>query len=79
MICGNRRSSYPEHYWSCAGGRSAVSAIGRQKGDLIKSRLTRWRSTEKKLDTVSESRRKKRSPGVSIRVSLVVENEQVDA
>ena len=57
-----------------------MSAIGTQESDLIKSRLTRWRSTVKKVDTVvPESRRKKKSPWVSIRVSLVVDNEQVDA
>ena len=78
MVCGNRRASYPEHYWSSAGGRSAVSAIVTQKGDLIRSRVTRRRSTVK-VGTVLENGRKKRSPRVSIRVSLVVENEQADA
>ena len=63
MICGNRRASYPEHYWSSAGGRSAVSAIVTQMGDLIRSRVTRRRSTVK-VGTVSESSWKKRSPWV---------------
>ena len=30
-------------YWSCAGGLSAVNAIGTQLRDLINSGLTRWR------------------------------------
>ena len=34
--------NYLEVYWPCAGGLSAVNAIGTQLRDLINSRLTRW-------------------------------------
>ena len=32
-----------EVYWSCAGGLSAVNAIGTHFRDPINSELTRWR------------------------------------
>ena len=35
--------NYLEDYWLCAGGPSAVNAIGMQLRDPINSRLTRWR------------------------------------
>ena len=35
---------YFEVYWPCAGGFSAVNAIGTQLRDLISSGLTRWRT-----------------------------------
>ena len=35
--------NYLEVYWPCAGGLSAVNAIGTQLRDPINSRLTRWR------------------------------------
>ena len=35
--------NYLEVYWPCAGGLSAVSAIGTQLRDPINSGLTRWR------------------------------------
>ena len=34
---------YLEVYWPCAGGLSAVNAIGTQLRDPINSGLTRWR------------------------------------
>ena len=34
---------YLEVYWPCAGGLSAVNAIGTQLRDPIDSGLTRWR------------------------------------
>ena len=36
-------TNYLEVYWSCAGGLSAVNAIGTQLRDPINSGLTRWR------------------------------------
>ena len=36
---------YPEDYWPCAGGLSAVNAIGTQLRDSTNSGLTRWRMT----------------------------------
>ena len=40
-----RYSNYLTDYWwwSCAGGLSAVNAIGTQLRDLINSGLARWR------------------------------------
>ena len=38
-----RSSNYLEDYWPCAGGLSAVNAIGTQLRDPINSGLTRWR------------------------------------
>ena len=35
--------NYLEVYWLCAGGLSAVNAIGTQLRDPINSGLTRWR------------------------------------
>ena len=35
--------NYPEVYWPCASGLSAVNAIGMQLHDPINSGLTRWR------------------------------------
>ena len=35
--------NYVEVYWPCAGGLSAVNAIGKQLRDPINSGLTRWR------------------------------------
>ena len=35
--------NYLEVYWPCAGGLSAVNAIGTQLRDPINSGLTRWR------------------------------------
>ena len=35
--------NYLEVYWPCAGGLSAVNAIGTQLRDLMNSGLTRWR------------------------------------
>ena len=32
-----------DYWWSCAGGLSAVNAIGAQKRDRMNSGLTRWR------------------------------------
>ena len=44
VICqGSTRSNYLEVYWPCAGGLSAVNAIGTQLRDPINSGLTRWR------------------------------------
>ena len=42
---GNTRSELPliEVYWPCAGGLSAVNAIGAQLRDPINSGLTQWR------------------------------------
>ena len=37
--------NYLEEYWPCAGGLSAVSAIGTQLRDPINSGLARWRVT----------------------------------
>ena len=39
--------NYLEVYWPCAGGLSAVSAIGTQLRDPLNSGLTRWRLTVK--------------------------------
>ena len=36
-------TTYLEVYWPCAGGLSAVNAIGTQWRDPINSGLTRWR------------------------------------
>ena len=36
-------TNYLEDYWRCAGGFSAVNAIGTQLHHLINSGLTRWR------------------------------------
>ena len=36
-------TNYLEVYWPCAGGLSAVNAIGTQLRDPINSGLTRWR------------------------------------
>ena len=38
-----RYSNYPEDYWPCAGGLSAVDAIGMQLRGTITSGLTQWR------------------------------------
>ena len=35
--------NYLKDHWPCAGGLSAVNAIGTQLGDSINSGLTRWR------------------------------------
>ena len=40
----NRCWNCLEDYWSCAGGLSAVNAIGTQLRDQINSGLTQWRS-----------------------------------
>ena len=48
--------NYPEDYWPCAGGLSAVNAIGTQLRDLISSGLTRWRLTVY-VDAVADSER----------------------
>ena len=34
--------NYLEDYWPCAGGLSALNAIGTRLRDPINSRLTRW-------------------------------------
>ena len=45
-----------EFYWPCAGGRSAVSAIGTQLRDPTNSGLTRWRMavSNKYMDAAAE-------------------------
>ena len=48
VLDGNRfwavcSENYLEVYWPCAGGLSAVNAIGTQLRDPINSGLTRWR------------------------------------
>ena len=41
---GNTRYwNYLEDCWPCAGGLSAVNAVGTQLRDPIRSGLTRWR------------------------------------
>ena len=45
-----------EDSWPCAGGFSALNAIGTQLGDLINSGLIQWRLTVH-VDAVAESGR----------------------
>ena len=48
--------NYLEVYWHCAGGLSAVNAIGTQLRDTINSGLTRWRMPvlDKYMDAAAE-------------------------
>ena len=51
-------SNYPRGNWPCAGGVSAVNAIGTPLRDLIDSGLARWRLTVcMDYDAVEESER----------------------
>ena len=48
--------NYLEVYWPCAGGLSAVNAIGTQLRDPINSGLTRWRMAviNEQMDAAAE-------------------------
>ena len=48
--------NYLEVYWPCAGGLSAVNAIGTHLRDPIDSGLTRWRMAvlNKQMDVTAE-------------------------
>ena len=46
--------NYLEVYWPCAGGLSAVNAIGTQLRDPINSGLTRWRMAISYMDAAAE-------------------------
>ena len=63
-------------YWSCAGGLSALNAIGTQWRNLINSGLTRWRID--KVDAVVESGRNPSSKHKIKIQPLGFENEQAD-
>ncbi|CAN0285310.1 unnamed protein product [Ascophyllum nodosum] len=65
---------YLEDQWPCAGGLSAVNAIGtRNLRYPINSGLTQWRMAVQ-MDTVVESGRKEKSPSASTSFSLGVTN-----
>ena len=66
-----RHWNYLEDYWPCAGGLSAVNAIGTQLCDPINSRLTRWRMAV--LNIWTPPRKSGRIPRVSTRFSLSME------
>ena len=53
---GSTRSElYLEVYWPCAGGLSAVNAIGTQLlRDPMNSGLTRWRMAVSQMDAAAE-------------------------
>ena len=75
----NRHHSLLElPHWLYAGGFAAVNATCTQLRDPINSELARWGSTVK-MDAIAEIGRGERSPWVSTRSSLGVENELADA
>ena len=51
-----RHTTSSEVYWPCAGGLSAVNAIGTQLREPINSGLTRWRMAvlNKEMDAAAE-------------------------
>ena len=51
---GSTRWNYLEVYWPCAGGLSAVNAIGTHLRNPKHSGLTRWRMAVSKLDAAAE-------------------------
>ena len=56
-----------------------ANAIGAPLREPINSGLTRWRLTVKMDALVAGSGREERSPRVSTRLSLCVENDRTDA
>ena len=70
--------NYLEDYWPCAGGLSAVNAIGTQLRDPINSGLTRWRMVvlNKQMDAVAELGS---NPVSKLQIQPEYEDEQADA
>ena len=58
VTCQDSTRSELEVYWPCAGGLSAVNAIGTHLRDPINSGLTRWRMAVSKLEAAAELERK---------------------
>ena len=67
--------NYLEYYWPCAGGLSAMNAIGTQLRDPINSGLTRWRMAVS-INEWTPPRKSGGIPWVSTRFSLSMENEK---
>ena len=65
-----------EVYWPCAGGLSAVNAIGTQLRDPINSGLTRWRMAVSKMDAAAELGR---NPVSKHQIQHEYRDEQADA
>ena len=65
-----------EVYWPCAGGLSAVNAIGRQLCDPINSGLARWPMAVSKMDTATELGR---NPVSKHQIQHEYGDEQADA
>ena len=70
--------NYLEMYWPCAGGLSAVNAIGTQLRDPINSGLTRWRMAVlyKYMDAAAELGR---NPVSKHQIQPEYGDEQADA
>ena len=70
-----RYCNYLEDYWPCAGGLSAVNAIGTQLRDPINSGLTRWRMAV----TINEWAPPRKAGGTSTEFSMSNESRQAGA
>ena len=70
--------NYLEEYGPCAGGLSAVNAIGTQLRDPINSALTQWRMAVQ-INKWTPPRKSRGIPLVSTRFSPSMGNEQADA
>ena len=68
--------NYLEVYWLCAGGLSAVNAIGTQLRDPINSGLTRWRMAVSYMDAAAELGR---NPVSKHQIQPEYGDEQADA
>ena len=70
--------NYLEVYWPCAGGLSAVNAIGTQLRDPINAGLTRWRLVVLNI-TMDAAAEVGRSPVCKHQIQPEYGNEQADA
>ena len=68
--------NYREVYWPCAGGLSAVNAIGKQSRDPINSGLAQWRMAVSKMDAAAELGR---NPVSKHQIQPEYGDEQADA